>query len=667
MLLVALFLNPIVLTIHTDRVLNRFTADVALGAGIDGHESGSLDQTFRPHNIAEMNAAELKPLSLRLRTELAIEAWHWNAKGTWSDPIHHRGYFVGDPNPDPPNKTARFTYGYRLPRRGDTIDQANNDGYSRLDDGDLSTYWKSNPYLDQHFTSEPNDRYSQWVLIDLETPKPLSAMRIDWAAPYATKYRLEYWTGKDATFINNEPDSNWAPLTSDLIGHGGVETRRFAPRSARFVRILLLASSNTSSQPSSDVRDRLGFAIKEISLPGGTNDFIRRGHTKATQTKMFVSSTDPWHRATDLDKNTEEPGFDTLARSGLDHGLPVLLPVPVLYDNPENAANEISWLNHRHVKMRGVEMGEEPDGQYVTPEHYSQLYEQVARKIRGFDPYARLGGPCYQMADSQVMAWPDSMGRRVWSTRFLAHVRQAGADFQFFSFEWYPWDDTHANPYGQLVKTPALLRRFMARERAAGTPTNIPWLMTEYGYSAFSGEAEVDLPGGILNADSVATFLEEGGNAAYLYGYEPDQLIAETPGAWGNLMMLLADDDGNAKWRLPTFWVARMMSHVWAASGSVEVLSATGGNQDIGAYPVRRPDGSIAVLIVNRNPKLAAHLQVAGYDRGRLWAYGPQQYRWQANGENGRPVRCMPPAVVWVDAGRGFSIQPSSVNVLVMG
>src|ERR1700730_6517570 len=167
-------------TVHDDRPVNRINPVQALGAGIDGHEKGECARMFTDKNIAEMLSAGLGPLTYRLRTELAGEVWHWNPRGAWSDPIHQSGYWTSD---DSLGEPINVSYGYRLPRRGNTIDQANDDGYSRIADGDKESFWKSNPYLDSHFTGEPEDAHPQWVVIDLGATKPVNAIRIHWGTP----------------------------------------------------------------------------------------------------------------------------------------------------------------------------------------------------------------------------------------------------------------------------------------------------------------------------------------------------------------------------------------------------------------------------------------------------------------------------------------------------
>ena len=94
-----------------------------------------------------------------------VQAWHWNPKGTWSDPSG-KGYFTG--NAVPTTDGIRHSYGYSLQHRGFTRNGGTEfDGFSRLDDGDLNTYWKSNPYLTTPFTGEDDSLHPQWVVIDL--------------------------------------------------------------------------------------------------------------------------------------------------------------------------------------------------------------------------------------------------------------------------------------------------------------------------------------------------------------------------------------------------------------------------------------------------------------------------------------------------------------------
>src|SRR5258707_159549 len=205
-LCIPIALQPIPVTAQTSATVtvtftpghpaNRFIPARALGAGVDGHSTGETVRQLSPANIKAMLSAGLKPLTYRLRTELAGEAWHWNPNGSWSEPARRQGYWTSSSKPGRP---IHVCYGYRLPLRGNTIDQANDDGYSRIDDGDPMTFWKSNPYLDEHFTGEKNSASPQWVMIDLGEPTPIDAIRILWAQPFATNYSIEFgeFVGED--------------------------------------------------------------------------------------------------------------------------------------------------------------------------------------------------------------------------------------------------------------------------------------------------------------------------------------------------------------------------------------------------------------------------------------------------------------------------------------
>ena len=97
-----------------------------------------------------------------------------------------------------PPETIRYSYGYALPRRGFTRnDGTDNVGFSRLTDGDLNTFWKSNPYLTQRFTGESDALHPQWVVLDLAQVQQIDSIRIAWGEPYARRYVVQYWTGDD--------------------------------------------------------------------------------------------------------------------------------------------------------------------------------------------------------------------------------------------------------------------------------------------------------------------------------------------------------------------------------------------------------------------------------------------------------------------------------------
>ena len=686
--------------VSADQPVNRCVPTQALGAGIDGHEKGECARMFTDKNIAEMRSAGLGPLTYRLRTELASEVWHWNPRGIWSDPVHKCGYWTSD---DSLGEPINVSYGYRLPRRGNTIDQANDDGYSRIADGDKDSFWKSNPYLDSHFTGEPEDAHPQWVVIDLGTTKPINAIRIHWGAPYARQFRVEYWPGDDPMHLHPDDDDEWHPFAQGNVNnaHGGDELIKLAgrPRFVQFVRIVMTHSSRTSGRPSDDIRDRLGFAIREIELGNLDNgdhfhDRVRHGHDRHRQTVIYVSSTDPWHRAEDIDFSIEQPGLDFVFRSALTNNLPVLVPVGVLYDTPENAVAEIQYLLRRNYHLEGIEMGEEPDGQWASPEDYAALCTAVARQLASLNPNLKLGGPSLQNFEDQLLTWSDASGNRSWMNRFLKYIRRAGARFDFFSFEFYPFDNVCGDPAPHLLKIPKRLGAMMTSLRQDGVPSDIPWLMTEFGYSVFGGRPEVDIEGALFNADTVGAFLTLGGGKPYLYGYEPNYLQDELKCSWGNLMMLQLNRKSDQVNRLSAYYAAQLITKEWMQpvnesqeifpitihatnDGAHRVTRATNPKSltAVTAYAVRRPDKQWALLAINKNPKRTAQLNVefdlpgakqpaSFIGKVELIQFSRQQYAWHADGPNGHPIRSLPLTHFTHDGSSSFELPPYSLTVL---
>lgn len=681
----------VTVTIDTAHAIRSFDPRWFFGAGIDGRPEGDAAVTFTVPNVKAMRSAGLPRLTYRLRTELGGEAWHWNPRGTWSDPAHHAGYWTSSAVPGAP---IRASFGYKLPRRGNTFDQAENEGWSRLTDGDTATFWKSNPYLDRRWTGEPDARHPQRVVLDLGTPQPVSAVHLLWGTPWATRYTVEWWDGDDTLTPDDQPDGRWRTFPHGEVPdeRGGDVVRHLADSAlaVRWLRVTMYESAHTAPPGARDARDSVGYALREIGVgtvdaTGRFTDVVRHASSHA-QTPVWVTSTDPWHRATDRDPETEQPGIDRVHASGLPNGLPMLVPVGVLYDTPENSVALLRYLRRTRRAITRVELGEEPDGQYVSPEDYGALYVETTTALRRVDTTVTLGGPSFQSVELDVRGWPDVPDERSWLARFRDYLDTRGAAraFGFFSFEWYPFDAVCEATEPQLRAAPAMLRDVFTR--LAPGIRGAPVVISEFGYSAFAGQAQVELAGALLDADIVGTFLALGGDQAYLYGYEPADLQkSPTCERWGNNAMFLADARGRVRDTTAVYHAVRMLTHDWTdpAGGAHTLYPAasdwrdgTDGTDGTGAaltaYALRRPDGAWSVLLVSKDSLRAAQVQLrfaadtaAPLGTAHLAAgtahvsqLSSVQYAWAPDATSGHPLRSHPPT---------HTTQPASTPITVPG
>jgi len=672
--------------------VNTIRPTEALGAGIDRLPYGAADKLFVDDTIKQVLSAGWQTVTYRQNTELHTEAWHWNPQGTWSDPAG-KGYFTGGATPGA--DMIRHSYGYPLPHRGVTRDDGTDTvGYSRLTDGDADSYWKSNPYLTQAFTGEDDALHPQWVILDLASKLDVTAIRIAWAEPYATKYLVQYWTGDDP--IRKPTAGVWQTFPGGVVteGKGGSATLQLVtePLPVQYVRILMTASSNTcDTHDSADKRNCVGYAISEIYLgtttpDGKFHDLIR--HTPdQDQTATFCSSVDPWHEPGDLNERAgDQVGFDLFFTSGVTRGLPAMIPIAMIYGTPEDAAAEISYIEKRGYPISYVEMGEEADGHYTPPEDYAELYIQFAAALHKVDPKLKLGGPIFTGVNKDVETWPDAQGQTSWTRRFVGYLKARGrlSDLAFFSFEHYPMEPGRIQ-WSSLYDEANLVTQIMKVWRTDGVPANVPLFITESNISWQSSEAYVDIWGALWLADYIGAFLAGGGDAVYYFHYLPEGLSRGHNGSLGTFEFFSADRDLKIRQPLSQYFASQLINFEWVqpSSGVHKLFSAASdigdgaGHVLVTSYAAQRPDGQWALLVINKDQENAHAVGIsfddaakgtAGFFAGpvSVTTFGREQYQWHPN-LNGGTAEPDGPAVkstIKGEPGTKFALPAASVTVI---
>jgi hypothetical protein len=671
---------------------NTIVPTKALGAGIDRLPYGAADKLFTGATIQQVLSAGWQTLTYRQNTELHMEAWHWNPRGTWSDP-EGKGYFTG--NSTPGAEMIRHSYGYPLPHRGVTRDDGTDTvGYSRLTDGDAGSYWKSNPYLTQRFTGERDALHPQWIFLDLASPQVVTAIRIAWAEPFAVRYQVQYWTGEDP--IKKPTLGVWQTFPGGAVedSKGGTVRLQLAsePVSVQWVRILMTESSNTcDTHGSADGRNCVGYAIRELYLgtttaDGKFHDLIR--HTAdQDQTATYCSSVDPWHAPEDLDERAgEQVGLDLFFTSGVTRNLPAMIPVAMLYGTPEDASAEIAYLRKRGYAISYVEMGEEADGHYTPPEDYAALYVQFAAALHRVDANLKLGGPIFTGVNKDIETWPDAEGRSSWTRRFVDYLKAHDklGELAFFSFEHYPIEPGKI-AWGSLYDEATLVRHIMEVWRQDGVPANVPLFITESNISWQSSEAFVDVWGALWLADYIGAFLSGGGDAVYYFHYLPLGVGRGHNGSMGTFDMFSADKDLKIIQPLSQYFASQLINLEWVqpGDGPHRVFAASSNVHDgaghvlVSAYAVLRPDGQWSLMVVNKDQENAHDVDISFDDARKAKAgffvgpvsvisFGKQQYQWHASAKGGFADPDGPPLKSTITAGAAtkFVMPAASVTVI---
>ena len=682
-------------TVHVDTTPThavKFDPDKAMGTSMDILPEKDFEKVYSEPIIKEGLSAGWGPITYRQNTELTYSAWHWNPDGKWSNEKDKSGYFVGSGEP---KEFLRKTFGYHLPHRGTTRSDAGADEFSRLTDGDRSSYWKSNPYLSEKFTGEPDSAHPQWIVIEFGLPQEINAIRIDWANPYAKKYVVQYWTGKEDA-LNRQAAGTWKDFPRGAVsaGTGGSTVQRLAdkPIEARFLRIWMTESSNTcDTHGGGDVRNCVGYAIGEISIGtfnslGQFVDIVKHTPSQA-QTATQASSLDPWHAAKDVISSRIQTGFDLFFTSGYTNRLPAMIPIAMIYANPEDAAAELAYIEKRGYPVGYLEMGEEPDGAYMVPEDYAALYLQFATALNKVDPKLKLGGPVFTGANEDIKTWPNEKGKDSWLGRFIDYLQAHGRmeDLSFVSFEHYPLEPC-AVTWTDLYREPALVERILKIWREDGVPENVPLMNTESNVSWSLTDPMQDLFAGLWLADSVGAYLLNGGPGAVYYHspIQPEPLRSGCH-AWSTYGNFVATDELEIVNHTAQYFASQLLNVDWVKHGAGEhqLYGAVGDLLDdakhelITAYAVKRPDGEWSLMIINKDPSNAHKVKIAFEENGKetgaqftglvkIVTFGAAEYVWKPSGKTSHADPAGPAKQATINWKAGQAVETPRASIMVL-
>lgn len=633
-------------------------------------------QAMSPLNMSHLATSGQRPLSYRLVTELREETWHWGNSGSFS--AGTKGYW--DSSGTATSAPVTESYGYDIAHGGTSLPGGENAYVSRLDDGSTGSFWKSNPYLDQKYTAVANSNHPTWAVVDLGKSATVNTVKIAWTDPYAVSYQVQTWVpDSGATSPFDDPDKGvWKTPSGGSVsnGTGGTATISIGSTKAEFVRVLMQTSSGTcAGGDSSDPRNCLGFAVKELYVgntsSGSFTDAVKHGN-ETVQSATYTSSNDPAEDASSV-RQFDQPGIDTVFDSGAAQHLPVMVPVPVLYSTPENAVNLLRYLESKGRKIASVEIGEEADGQYTTPEDYAALWSQWATAIHAFDPALVLGGPALQ--DSTAASWNDTAKTATdWGTRFIAALRADGhlGDLKYYSFEQYPVFDVNnaTDAYNLLLNEPSRSAAVL-RTLKATIPADIPLMVTEQ--SSYGD----DVQSGLWQADFLGSMFTGGLAADYNYQALPQHLFS---GIASNLFT--ADSNGQWTGNTSTYYASSILGNTWlqpvdAAQPlypvTVPATLASTGQQLVTAYAVHRPDGTWALMVINKSKTAGYKFPVSisggnGFNGSvKSSSWGPTQYVWSQSGNNGSASPDNGPALTTISAAgnsTAYTFLPYSITVL---
>lgn len=356
--------------------------------------------------------------------------------------------------------------------------------------------------------------------------------------------------------------------------------------------------------------DEMG--LRALRFPGGSasDEYDWASNTSDTNTWQWATS------------------FDDFAHVATNVGVSAIITVNYGTGTPAEAAAWVAYSKSQNYGFKYWEIGNECYGTWETdsntfphdPYTYATRAAQYIQQMRAADPTIHIGvvvtpgetsgsngytnHPAYNPRTGQT-----NYG---WTAVLFTTLKSLGATPDFAIHHWYPEytdtenDATLLQGTGVWAGAAADLRQQISDYFGSGG-TNIELLCTENNSNAGAqGKQSVSLVNGLYYADSLAQLMQTEFNSFIWWdlrnGVDNTGNLSPSLYGWrmyGDIGMLdgLGDVLTN---RYPHFFTAKLMQYF--ARGGDTVLTTSSGYPLLSAYSVRRADGALTVLTINKSP-----------------------------------------------------------------
>ena len=326
---------------------------------------------------------------------------------------------------------------------------------------------------------------------------------------------------------------------------------------------------------------------------------------------------------------------------------------------PEEAAWGVRMFNvTNHCNFKYWEVGNEVGGSWEEdintnppwmphdPWTYAMRFTDYYNQMKAVDPTIKIGAVADITEDGTanytnhpVVNPVTGVTHNGWTPVMLTYMRSNGITPDFLiEHKYAPSDgDTCGLLYFKTWASDAAGLRQMVTDYLGSAGTNVTLESTETGTGG--DRQPVSLVGGLMYADDVGQIMQTEFNSRLWFDMRNGQsAITDSDNAlygWRTNSSGSFITDGGIVFNLgvpgnryPTYYVAKLLPYF--ARGGDTVVTVTNDYELLGTYAVRRTNGSLTMLVVNKSSfaSLSAAINLAGYvpfSNATVYSYGIPQ------------------------------------------